>query len=143
MNTIENLTFSLQTVAVLQLGVAIINLRLVRILHWEEEVKNMSLLLRQVFQIHGWYISLTMAIFAVLTWRFAGEMAIGAHPALQWLCGSIALFWGSRVILQFVHYSPSHWKGRPGRTVIHCLLILTYTGFTITYLLGAIAIATG
>lgn len=139
MNTSETLTLALQTAAILQMGVAIINLGLARILHWEKEVENMSLLLRQVFQIHGWYISLTLAIFAVMTFRFAGEMAGGAHPALQWLSALIALFWGSRVILQFTHYSPSHWRGRPGRTIIHGLLILIYTSFTVTYLFAAMA----
>ncbi len=99
----------------------------------------MDLLVRQVFQIHGWYISLTMAIFAALTWRFAGEMAAGTNPALQWLGGSIALFWGLRVVLQFTHYSASHWKGRRGRTLIHCLLLATYTGFTATYFFAATA----
>lgn len=138
MNTTDILIVALQTVAVMQATVAVINLALVRLLHWEKEVANMSLLLRQVFQIHAWYISLTMAIFAVLTWRFAGEMARGTNPALQWLNASIAFFWGLRVVLQFVHYSPSHWRGRPGRTVIHCLLIATYLGFTATYLLAAI-----
>lgn len=138
MNTIDILTFALHGAAVLQLGVAAINLGLVRIFRWEDEVARMDPLLREVFQIHGWYISLTLAIFAVLTWRFAGEMAAGTNPALQWLCGAIALFWGLRVILQFVHYSPSHWRGRPGRTVIHCLLIAIYSGFTAAYAAAAI-----
>jgi len=57
----------LETAAALQMAIAALNLFLVRILKWREDMARMPLLLRQVFQVHLWFISFTLAIFAVLT----------------------------------------------------------------------------
>ena len=56
---------------------------------------------------------------------------------MRWLAFSIGLFWGIRSIMQWTHYSPSHWRGLPGRTVAHWALFLGYAAFSITYFLAA------
>src|SRR6266568_8603379 len=99
----------LQIAAALQLGVAVLNLFLIRLLHWREELARTPLLLREVFQVHVWFISATLAIFGVMTWRFAGEIASGHNLIAQWLAAAIGLFWGIRTVLQIVYYSSSHW----------------------------------
>ena len=64
------------------------------------------LLIREVFQIHTYFISITLAIFGILTWRFAGEIATAAHPFCVWLAIGIGCFWSvsfgdAMVALQF------------------------------------------
>src|SRR2546423_15073932 len=90
----------LQIAATLQLGVAVLNLFLVRLLHWREDLSRMPLLLREVFQVHVWFISLTLAIFGVMTWRFAGEIVSGQNLVAQWLAAGIGIFWAIRTVLQ-------------------------------------------
>src|SRR2546426_8903510 len=104
---ISQLSVLLQLAAILQLGIAVLNLFLVRLLKWEEEVARMPLLLREVFRVHAWFISITLTIFAVMTWRFAGEMAGGANPVCQWLAAAIGMFWAVRTVLQVAYYSSS------------------------------------
>ena len=128
MNTITTL---LIIAASAQLAVAIINLRLERLLHWQTELAAMPLLLREVFHVHKWFISLTLAIFAVLTFRFASQLA--SDPLGRWLAGGIAVFWGFRTVLQVAYYSSSHWRNDRARTVAHITLLVLYGGMAALY----------
>ncbi len=132
-----SLATALRVAAFVQFAIAITNLFLVRIMHWQADVVRMPLLVREVFRIHSFFITFTVAAFAVLTWRFAGEFATGATPLHRWLAGTIALFWAVRAAMQWTHYSPSHWRGQPARTAIHCALSAGYTAFAVSYALAA------
>src|SRR5258708_30267775 len=121
------LNLSLMVGAAGQFCVALLNLRLVRLLGWQEELARMPLLLREVFQIHVWFISITLLIFSAFTWRFAEVLAAGADPLGRWLAVSMGLFWLIRATLQITHYSASHWRGLPGRTAAHVILLAAYS----------------
>ena len=124
----------LKIVAVLQLGIAGLNLFLVPLLKWQSDLERMPLLLREVFRVHAWFISVTLTIFAVMTWRFAIEMAGGGNPVCQWFAAGIGGFWAIRAVLQFTYYSASHWRGIFDRTLVHVLLLILYGGFAMVYL---------
>ena len=127
----------LQLAAIVQLVVGLLALVLTQLLGWKDDLERMPLLMRQVFHVHSWFISLTLAIFAVLTWRFASEMAEGDSGPATWLAGAIGTFWGVRTLLQIVYYSPSHWRGRLGPTVVHIALLLVYGSMSAVYILAA------
>ena len=116
-----------------QAAVALLNLNLTRILGWKTEVSRMSLLVREVFQIHTWFISLTLMIFAILTWRFGPLMISGEELTARWLAVSIGIFWGLRAILQITHYSGSHWRGDGTRTIVHFTLLFVYSAWAFLY----------
>jgi hypothetical protein len=127
----------LQFAAVAQLGIALLNLLLTRLLGWRDDIARMPLLLHQVFHVHAWFISITLSIFALMTWQFAGDLARGANDMSRWLAASIGVFWAVRTVLQFTYYSSSHWRGRMDRTVIHVVLLLLYGGFAAVYFWAA------
>jgi len=127
----------LRFVALLQLGLAALSLSLPRILKWEPDIKRMSLLVRDVFIIHSWFIALTLVIWGALTWRFAGEMASAPTALSRWLCAAIGLFWGIRCALQWLHYDSSHWRGQTGRTVIHWTVFIGYGAWAAVYAMAA------
>lgn len=131
------LVWLLRLSAIAQLGVAAINFATPRLLKWQDPIARMPLLLRQVFWVHAWFVSLVLAIFAVLTWRFAGEMAAGSDAACAWLAAGIGLVWALRTIAQVVYYSPEHWRGHAGRTFIHVFLFVVYGGMSASYLMAA------
>lgn len=132
------LDVSLHLVAAAQVGLAVLSFLLPRIMRWEADIARMPLLLRDVFVIHSWFISLALLIWGVLTWRFATEMARAPTDLSRWLCGAVAVFWGLRCILQWSHYSPSHWRGIPSRTAIHWTLFLGYAAWAGVYALAAV-----
>jgi hypothetical protein len=133
----DNLELLLRIAALAQLGVAILNLFLVRIMKWQGDLATAPLLIREVFQIHIYFISITLAIFGTLTWRFAGELATGAHPLSAWLAFGIGAFWGIRSVMQWSHYSGVHWHGDKLRTAIHWLLFFGYGVFAAVCLTAA------
>lgn len=127
----------LYIVAAGQLGIAVMNLFLVRLLDWRAEVERMPLLVREVFTVHAWFISATLAIFGAVTLRFAGDFATASHDVFRWLACGIGSFWALRTVLQITYYSSSHWRGRTGRTIIHIILLALYGGFAVAYLSAA------
>ena len=76
---------ALYIAAAAQLAVAVLNLCLERIMKWEESVARMPQLVREVFHVHAWFITITLVIFGVVTIRFAGELAAGTNDLVCWL----------------------------------------------------------
>ena len=134
---LANLELLLRLGALAQLGVAVLNLFLVRIMKWERDLVSAPLLIREVFQIHIYFISITLAIFGALTWRFAHDFATGAQPICVWLAAGIGVFWAVRSLMQWSHYSTVHWRGDLLRTVIHWMLFLGYGALATVYLISA------
>ena len=128
---------ALRAAALAQFAVAILNLFLIRIMKWKPDLDRAPLLIREVFRIHVVFISITLSIFAVLTWRFAHEIAIATTPLATWLAGAIGFFWLVRSAMQWTHYSGSHWRGNIGRTLIHWTLFLGYCAMAVVYLAAA------
>jgi hypothetical protein len=133
-----NLEAFLRIIAVAQMALAVLSFFLPRILDWKADMDRMSLLVREVFVIHSWFISLTLMIWGVLTWRFAPEMAHAPSELSRWLCGAMGTFWGLRCVLQWLHYSPAHWRGIPSRTVIHWLCFAGYGLWAVVYAMAAL-----
>lgn len=104
---------------------------------WKKDLDQLPLLIREVFHIHIFFISITLAIFGALTWRFAGEIAAAANPVAIWLATAIGLFWLIRSLMQWSHYSAKHWRGDPMRTAIHWILFLGYGALASVYFMAA------
>ena len=134
---LDNLELFLRLTALAQLAVAVLNLFLIRIMNWERDLVSAPLLIREVFQIHIYFISITLAIFGALTWRFSREFAAGAPPLCVWLAIGIGAFWAIRSVMQWSHYSKVHWRGDRLRTVIHWMLFLGYAAFAAVYFTAA------
>jgi hypothetical protein len=132
-----HLQLLLQLAAAMQLGVAILNLFLDRMMKWKSDLNHLPLLIREVFYVHSWFITITLTIFALMTWRFSSEMAAGTNAVCRWLAACIGIFWAFRTILQVTFYSASHWRGQTGRTLIHIILLIMYGGFAFAYLTAA------
>jgi hypothetical protein len=133
----STLPLLLKAAAVLQLGIALVNLFLVRLLNWRGELARVPLLLREVFQVHLWFISITLAIFGAMSWRFAAEIGAGTDLALRWMSAGVGFFWAIRTVLQVTYYSSSHWRGQPARLLVHVLVLFLYGGFASVYLSSA------
>ncbi len=124
--------------AIGQLTVAILNLRLEKILGWGPAIAAMPDLVREVFVVHKWFVSITLVIFGVLTIRFAPEFAGAGNEIARWLAAGIAVFWAIRTGIQWFYYGANHWRGKARETLVHWTLTLVYGGWTVIYLLAAI-----
>lgn len=125
--------YLLRFVAVGQIALVPLNVVLPRLLNWKPDLDRMSLLVREIFQIHAMFITLTVGIWGVLTWKFAERWVTAPDELSSWVCFALALFWGLRCVMQWTHYSASHWRGQPGRTLIHWLLFVGYLFWAVVY----------
>ena len=132
-----SLELALRLAALAQFGITLLNFSLVPLLGWKADLARLPLLVGEVFQVHLLFISITVALFALLTWRFAHQMAISTDPLAAWLATGIGLFWATRSVMQWTHYSAEHWRGNATRTALHWLLFFGYGA------LGAVYLAAG
>ncbi|MFT4640849.1 MAG: hypothetical protein ACI8T1_004182 [Verrucomicrobiales bacterium] len=95
------LTHALQAAAIGQIALAILNFTLPTMLGWHGELAKLSQLPREVFHVHSWFISITVALFGVLTWRFAHDFATGSSVIGTWLAKGDGIFWAIRLVIHF------------------------------------------
>ena len=108
-------------------------------LNWRTELQSLSRLHRQMYWVYGGYVVLSIVAFATLSMLHARELASGG-PLARGVCTYIAVFWGTRLILQGVFDVKEHlraWWLRAG----YGLLSVLFAGFTTVYALAALAIA--
>ena len=114
--------------AIGQLMIACLNLRLDKLLAWDAELDGVSLLLREVFYVHKWFISMILVIFGALTIRFATEIGTASLEMARWLAAGIGFFWAIRTAIQWLYYDHGHWRGEPGKTAPPWVFFLPPTG---------------
>jgi hypothetical protein len=88
---------------VLQLLIASANIFAFRKLQYVKHLQNVPVSIRQIFLVQNAYIMLVQVGFALLYFFFAGDLASGRGLGLA-LSGFLAVFWGSRTLVQFLYY---------------------------------------
>jgi hypothetical protein len=71
--------------------------------HYLEHLRKVPLVMRQVFLVQNAYIMLVQVGLALLCMFFAQELTSGRALGRA-LTGFLAIFWGSRVLLQLLYY---------------------------------------
>lgn len=112
------LVFHLRTVGVLMALLAIVNLFVPGRLHWREELSRVSLLNRQIFQAHTFFIVLLIVLMSALFLTCAEALLQPARLSRAVLIG-LTIFWGLRMLMQWFFYSPRVWRGNRFHTVMH------------------------
>jgi hypothetical protein len=112
------LLFNLRLVGVLLAGLAVLNVFVPRRFHWREELARISLLNRQIFEVHAIFLILTLALFAALLLTSADALLERTRLARAMLAG-LTIFWGTRMLMQWFYYSPATWRGHRFHTAMH------------------------
>jgi len=87
----------------LQLLVASANIFAFGKFRYLHHLRPLPIVVRQVFLVQNIYIMLVQAFFAMLCFFFASELTAGL-PLGRTISGFLAVFWGSRVMLQLFYY---------------------------------------
>ena len=114
------------------IGISLVILGLLHIIfpwyfNWETELSRLSLVNRQVMQVHNLFIALIvllMGILCLLAPRQLLETELG-----HLISFGLAIFWTTRLVIQFFGFSPDLWKGKAFETTVHII----FSGF-LTYL---------
>jgi hypothetical protein len=112
------LLLNLRVVGVLLALLAVVNLFVPRRFHWREEMARLSLLNRQIFEVHAIFLVLTLVLFSALLLTMAPAL-LEPTPLARAVLAGLTIFWTARLLAQWFYYSPEIWRGHRFNTVMH------------------------
>jgi hypothetical protein len=89
-----------------QLALALGSLALPKVLRWADDTAKLRPLTRQVFWTYAAYIWVTNVCFGVVS-TFAPGWLLERTPLARALAGYITIYWGARVLVQFLYFERS------------------------------------
>ena len=98
---------------------------------WKKELALLSLINRQIMQVHTFFIALTVFMIGLLCLTSAHDIittTLGKRIAL-----GLSVFWGIRLIIQFIGYSSKLWRGKTFETIAHIIFSLLWVYLTASF----------
>jgi len=123
------LVFHLRVVGVLMALLAVVNLFVPGRFNWRDELSRVSLLNRQIFQAHTFFIVLLIVLMSALFLTCAEALLEPTRLSRAVLIG-LTIFWGLRMVMQWCFYSPAVWRGNRLHTVLHGVFSLGWVYVT-------------
>lgn len=92
---------------------------------WKDELKSLSLINKQMMEVHTFFLALTVFLMGLLC-------VISTHDLIHTDLGKtislgFSVFWLIRLYFQFFVYSSELWKGKKLETSIHVLFIFFWS----------------
>ncbi len=112
------LELNLRVAGVLLAGLVVVNLFVPSRFRWREELARVSLLNRQIFQVHSVFIVLVLALFSALLLTCA-DVLVEPSRLTRAIFVGLTIFWALRMAMQWWFYSPDIWRGSRFFTAMH------------------------
>lgn len=117
---------------ILHFGILLASALVPRVLNWRTSLRSLDRLSRQLIWVHGLFIVLVIIAFGAISVVFPGDLAAGSRLSRA-VCGFIALFWGCRLLVQFLVFDAKPYlrsmllkTGYRGLTLVFGYLVLAY-----------------
>ncbi len=127
----------LQIIGIVFLGLAVMHIGFPSYFHWKTDLHSMSLINRQMMQVHALFIAITVLMMGLLCLIYHEELL--TSPLGKIISLGFGLFWLFRLLIQLFGYSPKLWLGKPFESMVHILLIFFFTYACYTFLYVALA----
>jgi hypothetical protein len=122
----------LQIVGALLLSLGVAHACFDRYFGWKNELRRVSLLTRQIFFVHCFFIALLLVLLGVCS-LFYADALLTPGPLNRVVLAGFVVFWVCRLAVQFAVYDPSIWRGRRFFTVMHVLFSMLWCYTIVTY----------
>lgn len=99
---------------------------------WKKELERVSLLTRQIFQVHCFFIALLLVLLGACS-LFYADALLEPGPLTRVILAGIVVFWLCRLLFQWFVYDPAIWRGRPFYTLMHVAFSLFWIYVVVTY----------
>ena len=100
----------LQIVGILLMLLGLSHIFFNRFFRWEQELVAVSLLTRQVFFVHNFFIGLTVMLGGAASF-FCANALLRPDTLSRAVLSGMATFWLCRLLAQFVGYDSAIWRG--------------------------------
>ena len=102
--------------------------------NWKNELKQLSLVNKQVMVIHTFFIALIVFLMGVLCLCYSDLLLKSELGKI--VCGGFAIFWSVRLFTQFFWYSSKLLIGKKFETGVHILFSGFWTYLAVVFTLA-------
>lgn len=113
-----SLEIHLRIAGALLIALAAIHIFFPKKFHWAEELPRLSLLNRQMFIVHCFFIALAVGLMGALALFLADALLAPSRLATAVLAG-LTFFWAVRLVVQHLVYDRRLWRGNRFNTAVH------------------------
>ena len=132
--SLEMLSIHLKIIGILLIGLAVVHVIFPRYFDWKTELQKLSLMNRQMMQVHTLFIALVVLLMGVLCLVSTNDLMetkLGKTVSL-----GFAIFWFIRLLVQFFGYSSKLWRGKTFETTVHILFSLLWIYLSTIFLMN-------
>lgn len=99
---------------------------------WEQELTSVSLITKQILYVHTFFIAFIVLLMGLLCLSYSHELV--HDPFGRVISLGLFAFWLTRLIFQFLVYSPKVWRGKRFETAMHVVFSVVWFYFTSVFL---------
>jgi hypothetical protein len=126
------LAMNLRIVGVMLMALGLSHMFFNRYFGWERELEQVSLLTRQIFFVHTFFIGLGVMMAGAGSLFYAGALLRAGALSRAILAGMV-FFWFCRLFVQIFVYDAAIWRGDRFRTAMHVAFSALWVYVTATY----------
>ncbi|MDA0578432.1 MAG: hypothetical protein O3B24_10075 [Verrucomicrobia bacterium] len=127
-----SLEFHLRLAGGLLILLALAHLFMPRHFQWHQELAGVSLLTRQVFWVHTFFVCLVLVMMGALSLCATADL-LKPSPLACYVLGGFAFFWFLRLVMQWCVYDRRLWQGQRFNTCMHALFTCLWTYLVAIY----------
>ncbi len=127
-----SLRLHLQIAGALLLGLGLAHSLFGRYFGWKRELAPLSVLTRQVFQVHCFFLALVLVMLGAGTLFFTDALLEPTRLG-RGVLGGVVILWVCRLGAQWLVYDPAIWRGRPFYTAMHVAFSVLWLYLAATY----------
>jgi hypothetical protein len=127
-----NIYVCLKVVGALLLVLGLAHSLFGRYFKWQSELAQLSLLTRQVFLVHCFFISLVVVLIGACT-LFYTNVLLGSGVLSRVVLSGFFVFWLLRLAFQLFVYDSAIWRGRCFYTIVHVVFCIFWAYVVLIY----------
>ncbi|WP_370003589.1 hypothetical protein, partial [Winogradskyella sp.] len=123
----------LQIIGSILILLSLIHVIFPKYFNWNKELKQLSLMNRQMMTVHTFFIAFILLLMGLLCLTSSTELietSLGKKITL-----GFALFWIARLFSQLFVYSSKLWKGKKFETSVHIIFTIIWIYFSCIFLI--------
>ena len=103
-----------------------------RYFNWKTELKSLSLINKQMMEVHTFFIAFVVILMGLLCLTSAFDLT-GTSLGRK-ICLGFGVFWTFRFFFQLFVYSPKLWRGKRFETIVHVLFTIFWFYLSLVFL---------
>lgn len=131
------MTIHLQIIGALFMLLALIHVGFPRYFEWKQQLASLSLINRQMMQVHTFFIALVVFLIGVLCFTSANDLL--TTPLGRRICLGLGVFWSIRGLVQWLVYSTELWRGRRFETGVHVVFSALWVYCAVVFMCVALS----